>query len=611
MFSDGMARRGLDRGASWKEQIWMSLVERDRVEKECFQDLIISYNRLLEKSDFQSMLAERLQKEKCDLQNNIVPGELSDGMKVHETAVLRMKHQQELTELHKLRGELAQNVITLNSKLTEKEKELQEVLSRVEHGKKHEALLQAEVQCLRAELAELHNANQTLKDEYEALQMACTALEEKLRRTEEENRELIARWMAEKSHEADLMNSENDKDTRKRQAKLKKELADAAQEPVNVEIEDDIEVLQEDASEAVGEGRADKVLGTARGQRHLPGTLSAAQGQGLLDSISSMFRKRVSSHGSLGDMPPPTGFCVTARLPEKAIYKFDAHDGEVNAARFHQSSRLLVTGGTDRKVKLWDMLAGKCECRGPLTGSNAGITSLDFDITGSFVLAASSDFASRIWGIEDFRLRHTLTGHSGKVLSAKFMPDGMRVVSGSHDRTLKLWDLRSRACTRTIFAGSSCNDVVCTEQCVISGHFDKKIRFWDTRAESTRAELKFAGRVTSLCISPDGSDLLSCSRDDVLHITDLRTMKAKLSLTADGFKCGADWTRAVYSPDGQYIAAGSADGTLYVWNAESEKLELMQGKQHSAAIHAVCWSPNGDCLVSVDKACRAVIWSAF
>uniref|UniRef100_A0A8C4N8M1 ATG16 autophagy related 16-like 1 (S. cerevisiae) n=1 Tax=Eptatretus burgeri TaxID=7764 RepID=A0A8C4N8M1_EPTBU len=395
--------------------------------------------------------------------------------------------------------------ITLNCKLTDKEKELQEVL--MEQGKKHEARLQGEVQRLQADLAELRKANQTLKDEYEALQMACTALEEKLRGTEEDNRELIARWMAEKSHEADRMNSENEKDTRKRQAKLTKELADAAQEPV-----------------------------------------------------------------------------------------YDAHDGEVNAVRFHQSSRLLVTGGTDRKVKLWDMLAGKCECRGPLTGSNAGITSLDFDITVIII------FIPR---------RHTLTGHSGKVLSAKFMPDGVRVVSGSHDRTLKLWDLRSRACTRTIFAGSSCNDVVCTEQCVISGHFDKKIRFWDTRAESTRAELTFAGRVTSLCISPDHSDLLSCSRDDNLYITDLRTMKNKLILTGDGFKCGADWTRAVYSPDGQYIAAGSADGTLYVWNAESAKLELMQGKQHSAAIHAVCWSPNGDCLVSVDKACRAVIWSAF
>lgn len=42
--------------------------------------------------------------------------------------------------------------------------------------------------------------------------------------------------------------------------------------------------------------------------------------------------------------------------------------------------------------------------------------------------------------------QHTLTGHSGKVLSAKFLLDNARIVSGSHDRTLKLWDLRSKVC---------------------------------------------------------------------------------------------------------------------------------------------------------------------
>uniref|UniRef100_A0A4W5NW07 Uncharacterized protein n=1 Tax=Hucho hucho TaxID=62062 RepID=A0A4W5NW07_9TELE len=71
--------------------------------------------------------------------------------------------------------------------------------------------------------------------------------------------------------------------------------------------------------------------------------------------------------------------------------------------------------------------------------------------------------------------QHTLTGHSGKVLAARFLLDNARIVSGSYDRTLKLWDLRSKVCMKT---GSSCN--VCTEQCVMSSHFDK-VWFWDIR----------------------------------------------------------------------------------------------------------------------------------
>lgn len=45
-----------------------------------------------------------------------------------------------------------------------------------------------------------------------------------------------------------------------------------------------------------------------------------------------------------------------------------------------------------------------------------------------------------------FLLQHTLTGHSGKVMAAKFLGEPTKVITGSHDRTLKIWDLRSRMC---------------------------------------------------------------------------------------------------------------------------------------------------------------------
>lgn len=73
--------------------------------------------------------------------------------------------------------------------------------------------LSNECQELRNKLQELEQANQTLKDEYDALQITFTALEEKLRKTSDENRELITRWMAEKAQEANRLNAENEKDT--------------------------------------------------------------------------------------------------------------------------------------------------------------------------------------------------------------------------------------------------------------------------------------------------------------------------------------------------------------------------------------------------------------
>ncbi|XP_039203046.1 autophagy-related protein 16-1 isoform X3 [Crotalus tigris] len=577
---------------TWKRHILDELKRRDRLQRQAFEEIILQYNKLLEKSDFHSVLADKLQVEKYDLPNRheISPGH--DGARndahLQEVAQLRIKHQEELTELHKKRGELAQSVIDLNNQIQQKDKEIQ--INNVKIAEYLQKISELETEChdLCNKLQDLERANQTLKDEYDALQITFTALEEKLRKTTEDNQELVTRWMAEKAQEANRLNVENEKDLRRRQARLQKELAEAAKEPLPIEQDDDIEVLADETSDP-------------------------AEDTSPVRAVTRTSRRR-----SLSSCPIPqdnTDVHPTAsrevRLPNIAVCVFDAHDGEVNAVQFSPGSRLLATGGLDRRVKIWEVFGDKCEFKAALSGSNAGITSVEFDNAGSYLLAASNDYASRIWTMDDHRLRHTLTGHSGKVLSAKFLLDKTRIVSGSHDRTLKLWDLRSKVCIKTVFAGSSCNDLVCTEQCVMSGHFDKKIRFWDIRTESVVQEVELLGRITALDLNPERTELLTCSRDDLLKIIDLRINAVKQTFSAPGFKCGSDWTRVVFSPDGNYVAAGSADGSLYIWSVLTGKAERTLSKHHSTPINAVAWSPSGAHVVSVDKGNKAVLWSEF
>ncbi|KAM4659489.1 autophagy-related protein 16-1 isoform 4-T4 [Amazona ochrocephala] len=576
----------------WKRHIAAELRRRDRLQRQAFEEIIGQYNKLLEKSDLHAVLADKLQAEKYDMQSRheISPGH--DGTwndaQLQELAQLKIKHQEELTELHKKRGELAQSVIDLNNQMQQKDKEMQMNEAKIAEYLQKISELETECQELRSKLQDLERANQTLKDEYDALQITFNALEEKLRKTTEDNQELVSRWMAEKAQEANRLNAENEKDSRRRQARLQKELAEAAKEPLPVEPDDDIEVLADETSDTAEETSPVRT-GSRTARRRSLSSFPAPQ-----DNIE----------------PHPSA-SKEVRVPTTAICVFDAHDGEVNAVQFSPGSRLLATGGMDRRVKLWEVLGDRCEPKGSLSGSNAGITSIEFDSAGSYLLAASNDFASRIWTVDDNRLRHTLTGHSGKVLSAKFLLDNARIVSGSHDRTLKLWDLRSKVCIKTVFAGSSCNDIVCTEQCVMSGHFDKKIRFWDIRTETVVKELELLGRITALDLNSERTELLTCSRDDLLKIIDLRVSAVKQTFSAQGFKCGSDWTRVVFSPDGNYVAAGSADGALYIWNVLTGKLERTLTKHHSSPINAVAWSPAGAHVVSVDKGNKAVLWSEF
>ncbi|KYO40392.1 autophagy-related protein 16-1 [Alligator mississippiensis] len=596
---------------AWKRHIAEELRRRDRLQRQAFEEIILQYNKLLEKSDLHAVVADKLQAEKQDLQSRheISPGH--DGTwseaQLQELAQLRIKYQEELTELHKKRGELAQSVIDLNNQMQQKDREMQLNEAKIAEYLQKISELETECQELHNKLQDLEQANQTLKDEYDALQITFNALEEKLRKTTEDNQELVSRWMAEKAQEANRLNAENEKDSRRRQARLQKELAEAAKEPLSVEQDDDIEVLADETSDPAEETSPVRAVSRTSSKRFSQPT------GGLLDSITNIFGRR-----SLSSFPIPQDNVEThpvsskeVRVPSTAVCVFDAHDGEVNAVQFSPGSRLLATGGMDRRVKLWEVFGDKCELKGSLSGSNAGITSIEFDSAGSYLLAASNDFASRIWTVDDYRLRHTLTGHSGKVMSAKFLLDNARIVSGSHDRTLKLWDLRSKVCIKTVFAGSSCNDIVCTEQCVMSGHFDKKVRFWDIRSESIVQELELLGRITALDLNPERTELLTCSRDDLLKIIDLRVNAVKQTFSAQGFKCGSDWTRVVFSPDGTYVAAGSADGTLYIWNVLTGKVERALAKHHSSSINAVAWSPAGAHVVSVDKGNKAVVWSEF
>ncbi|XP_011156840.1 autophagy-related protein 16-1 isoform X2 [Solenopsis invicta] len=531
---------------NWRKDLISQLRERNRSQTNCFADLISLHNRLFENTNTLRNTNMQLTIANETLRREAANGSIGMGGNPDLEARL-LKQAEELAMLHKRKGEHTQQIVDLNNKLQEMTKEFQAKETSLAESLEANTNLRLEITKCFGREKELEGINQMLKDEHQALQLAFASLEEKLRKTQEENRQLIERLIKYKARDAEKMNEENDNFLRKRQAKMQKELEDAARDTRPVS----------------------------------PDRLSLKEVAGL-----------------------PTA------VPTKVSVTFSAHEGEVCAVKWSPTDRILATGGADRKVKLWNITKGTSESKGILVGSNAGVMSVDFDSTGTLILGASNDYASRVWTVNDLRLKHTLTGHCAKVMAAKFLGEPSKVVTGSYDRTLKIWDLRSKACIETKFAGSSCNDLVTSDgagSTIISGHFDQRIRFWDTRAESSSNDILLEGKVTSLDLSRDANYLLSCVRDDTVKLIDLRMKKIVGSFSADGFKVGFDWTRAAFSPDGQYIAVGSADGSVFIWSIATNMIETIL-KGHMAAVTAVSWHPHGTYLASVDRAKTVIIW---
>nr|XP_037285186.1 autophagy-related protein 16-1-like isoform X2 [Rhipicephalus microplus] len=603
----------------WRQQIVKSLQDRNNMQCKQFEDIIVfkvpfntveatgpSSNskgtQLFERVDSLrsnnvqlTVQKERLQQENLQLQMN-AESSLGKPRAALETKIYQL--QEEMTELLRHKSEHSQQLIDAKNSLEEKERQLHLKDTRIQECEAELDLLKEKLSATAKELQDMKDANQLLKDEHEALQLVYNSLERNFSTLERDHQDLVKRWMALKSRDADKLNAENERMLRApmewctmkaplcrlKQAQVKRDLEDAAREPV---------VVPNDSTRAV----------------------------------------------------PPV--CLQSFVPNRLLLKYEAHDGEVNAVQFSSSGRLLCTGGGDRKVKIWEFTRDQALLRGTLGGSNATVMSLDMDTGENLILAASNDFSSRVWTLSDQRLRHTLTGHSRKVLAAKFLGDTGRVASGSHDRTLKIWDLRSRAYgarviptrrkprkpsasvlnvpaallrayptndpprIRTIFAGSSCNDLVASDSggtTIISGHFDKRLRFWDSRAESSANEIVLGGLISSLDLSADRCQLLCCVRDDTIKLLDVRMNQVLISFQDDNFKVACDWTRAKFSPDASYVAVGSHDGTLFIWNTQTAKLEKKL-KEMSSPIIACSWNLRGDYIASSDRDKRVCIWS--
>ena len=79
-------------------------------------------------------------------------------------------------------------------------------------------------------------------------------------------------------------------------------------------------------------------------------------------------------------------------------------------------------------------------------GHTDEVASVGFSPDGARIVSGSFDRTIRIWDAKTGKaLSEPFKGHTGSVSSVGFSPDGARIVSGSHDRTLKIWDATTGA----------------------------------------------------------------------------------------------------------------------------------------------------------------------
>jgi len=204
------------------------------------------------------------------------------------------------------------------------------------------------------------------------------------------------------------------------------------------------------------------------------------------------------------------------------------------------------------------------------------------------LVSGSSDNTLRVWDVQSGRTLAILQGHSGVVNAVAVLPDGC-LVSGSSDRTLRVWDVQSGRTLATLQGHSSWVKAVAVlpDGRLVSGSDDKTLRVWDVQSGRTLATLEgHEGAVNAVAVLPDGY-LVSGSDDRRLRVWNVQSGRAFATLRGH-----SDPVRAVaVLPDGRLVS-GSDDNTLRVWDVQSGRtLATFQG--HTSWVRAVAVLPDG------------------
>jgi WD40 repeat protein/serine/threonine protein kinase len=246
---------------------------------------------------------------------------------------------------------------------------------------------------------------------------------------------------------------------------------------------------------------------------------------------------------------------------------------------------------------------------GTFTGHRHAVTGVALSLDGAVAVSGSKDRSLKVWDVPSGRCRATLRGHEGSVWSVCVSDDGRRALSGSQDQTVKLWDLAAGRCLRTYHGHKGAVWSVCRTadgRFAWSASWDGTVRLWEAATGRCLRTLRgHEAEVNRVALSPDERLLLSASWDGTLGVWEAATGRCRRRLRGHG---GPVWS-ACWSPEGTLALSGGEDKTLRLWDvAEGRCLRTWKG--HDWHVRAVAFSLDGRYALSGSWDQGVRVWDA-
>lgn len=275
-------------------------------------------------------------------------------------------------------------------------------------------------------------------------------------------------------------------------------------------------------------------------------------------------------------------------------------------------------------IQLWNRLSSTCIRAGirgtwhirTLKGHKDRITSLSIDYNCHRILSGSSDETLRLWDMETGECLRVLEGHTMDVRSVSMTSNGRYALSGSADETIRLWNLETGECLKILGEniGSVCSVYMSSDGNIalsaeISTRNEKReedncLRIWDVaKGECIRTLTGHTNWVDSVYLSQDERYALSGSYDNTLRLWEVSTGRC---LRAFKGHIGTVYSVCL-NGNSRYALSGSGDGKLRLWSISTgECLRILNG--HTDFVNSVSLTKDARHAISGSRDNTTRIW---
>jgi len=284
----------------------------------------------------------------------------------------------------------------------------------------------------------------------------------------------------------------------------------------------------------------------------------------------------------------------------------EGHKGWVTSiATTYEQSNLLISSSRDKHVMVWELTPDGESCgyaRKALHGHGEPVADVVISSDGQFALSGSWDKTARLWDLNTGVTVRCFQGHKKDINSVAFSPDNRQIVTGSRDKTIKLWNTLAE-CKYTMTEDMHNDWVSCVrfspsakQPLIVSAGWDRLVKVWNLNNCKLRTNLAgHTGVLYTVTISPDGSLCSSGGKDGTAMLWDVNDGKHLYSLDA-----GSTINSLTFSPKNYWLCAAT-DTSIKVWDLENKNVldELHSSNPPKSGIPwcvSLTWSADGSTL---------------